>query len=302
MKQLVSGNRIRIGKAKEVGRLVRQRPFRLIATALAALGIYACYQTANIAAEQAAAPGQPDEEYGEWLASPQELATVSSNRIARSLRLNAQAISLGKKVYAEHCDGCHGADLKGLPDQHTPDLTDAEWRFSGDDLPSGGLTKYPSDVEWTVRYGIRSGHPNARGAEVNMLAYYPEYRTKEDTEDFGPDKFLTDEEIDDVVEYVLQLSGQAHDSAKAARGDVLFHDNRKGNCFDCHGEEGTGIDTFGSTNLTKRNLYLYGSDRASILESIIKGRRGVMPAFDDKLKPEEIKAVSVFVFSRAATK
>jgi mono/diheme cytochrome c family protein len=49
-------------------------------------------------------------------------------------------------------------------------------------------------------------------------------------------------------------------------------------------------------------LYLYGSDRASILESIVKGRHGTMPAFDDKLKPEELKAVSVFVFSRAATK
>jgi cytochrome c oxidase cbb3-type subunit 3 len=46
-------------------------------------------------------------------------------------------------------------------------------------------------------------------------------------------------------------------------------------------------------------LYLYGSDRASILESITKGRHGVMPAFEGALKPEEIKAVSVYVFSRA---
>ena len=90
--------------------------------------------------------------------------------------------------------------------------------------------------------------------------------------------------------------------AKAARGEALFHDNTKGNCSDCHGDDGTGIDTFGSSNLTKRNLYLYGSDRASILKSIIKGRRGVMPAFEDKLKPEEIKAVSVFVFLRADSK
>ena len=66
------------------------------------------------------------------------------------------------------------------------------------------------------------------------------------------------------------------------------------------GDDGTGIDTFGSTNLTKPNLYLWGTDRGSIVESIVKGRRGVMPAFDDKLKPEEIKAVSVFIFQRAA--
>jgi cytochrome c oxidase cbb3-type subunit 3 len=274
----------------------RPRVVRTLIAVVAAL-VLGVWYPAEIAAEP---HGDPADETGEFLAKPEELASYSSNRIARSLRLNGQAIKFGKIVYAEHCASCHGDDLKGLPDQHTPDLTDNEWRFSGDDLDSGGLKKFPSDVEWTVRYGIRSDHENARGNEVNMLAYDPQYRTKQDTEDFGSDKFLTDEEIEDVVEYVLQLSGQQADSAKAALGGVLFQKNAKGNCFDCHGDDGAGIDTFGSTNLTKKNLYLWGSDRASIRESIIKGRRGVMPAFDDKLKPEEIKAVSVYVFSRAA--
>src|SRR6266446_4879799 len=270
----------------------------IISTAVLALGLWVYIPTANTA-EQSAAPHEPEEEYGEHLARPEELATVSVNRIARSLRLNAQAMTLGKKVYARSCAECHGADLKGVPEQHTPDLTDAEWRFAGDDLQSGGLTKFPSDVEWTVRYGIRSEHPNTRGAEADMLAYDPQYRNEEDKKDFGDGWFLTLEEIDDVVEYVLQISGQQVDAGKAARGDVLFHDGAKGNCYDCHGDDATGIDTLGSSNLTKTNLYLYGSDRASILESIIKGRRGMMPAFDDKLKPEDIKAVSVYVFSRA---
>jgi cytochrome c oxidase cbb3-type subunit III len=209
---------------------------------------------------------------------------------------------LGRKVFADHCAGCHGEDLKGLPDQHTPDLTDAEWRFAGDDLPSGGATKFPSDVEWTVRYGIRSGNPNARGAEVNMLAYDPQYRIKEDVEDFGDGWYINLDEIDDVVEYVMEISGRPADQAKAARGDALFHDGAKGNCYDCHGDDAAGIDTFGSTNLTRPDLYLYGSDRASIRESIIKGRHGVMPAFEGVLKPEELKAVSVYVFWRAASK
>ena len=273
--------------------VLRSRFVMAAATGAAAL--------AAVALAEPSAPHDPTDDYGEFFARPEELAGASVNRIARSLRLNRQAMVLGRKVYDEHCASCHGDDLKGIPEQHTPDLTDAEWRFSGDDLDSGGLKKFPSDVEWTVRYGIRSGHENARGAEVNMLAYYPEFRTKEDTEDFGPDKFLTDEEIEEVVEYVLQISGQPADGAKAARGDTLFHDNAKGNCFDCHDMGGTGIDTFGSTNLTRRSSYLWGSDRAAIRESIIKGRRGVMPAFDDKLKPEELKAVSVFVFWHAET-
>jgi len=272
--------------------VLRSRCVRAVAIGVALLA-------AGSAAPQSPTQHEPEEEYGELLARPEELATVSVNRIVRSLRLNGQAMSLGRKVYDSHCAECHGADPKGIPDRQPPDLTDAEWRFSGDDLDSGGLKKFPSDIEWTVRYGIRSDHPNTRGAEADMLAYDPQYRNEEDRKDFGDGWFLTLDEIDDVVEYVLKLSGQPANAAKAARGDVLFHDGAKGNCYDCHGEDGTGIDTIGSSNLTRKELYLWGSDRASILESIIKGRRGVRPGFEDRLKPEEIKAVSVFAFSRA---
>jgi cbb3-type cytochrome c oxidase subunit III len=289
------------GLVSRLATFASHRAFRPAMAALAVLGLCLCYQTANKAVGEEAAARDKSEEYGEFLAKPEELASYSANRIGRSLRLRAQALKLGQKVYDQHCASCHGADLKGIAEQHTPDLTDADWRFSGDDVDSGGLKKYPSDVEWTVRYGIRSGHEYARGDEVNMLAYDPQYRTKQDTEDFGDARFLTDDEINDVVEYVLQIGGQPANSAKVARGEALFHDNTKGNCADCHGDGGTGIDTFGSTNLTKPRLYLWGSDRASILESIIKGRRGVMPAFDDKLKPEELRAVSVFVFTHAAS-
>jgi cytochrome c oxidase cbb3-type subunit 3 len=271
------------------------RTRRLASAALVVLGIGA---TADTAAQQPPSP-EPEEEYGEFLARPEDLASVAVNDIVKSIRLNAGAMSLGKKVYEKNCATCHGVDLKGIPDQHTPDLTDADWRFSGDDLASGGNVKFPSDVEWTVRYGIRSGNPNARGLEADMLAYDPQYRTEEDTKEFGSDRFLTPEEIEDVVEYVLQISGQQADAARAARGNTLFLDGTKGNCFDCHGVDGTGSDPIGSTNLTRKDLYLWGSDRASILESIVRGRRGVMPAFEGTLKPEEIKAVSVYVFSHA---
>jgi cytochrome c oxidase cbb3-type subunit 3 len=272
------------------------RTCRLVSTALLALGIGVSNQSANTAAAQASPP--PEEEYGEFLARPAELASVAVNDIVKSIRLNATAMTLGRLVYDKHCASCHDPDLKGVPDQHTPDLTDAEWRFSGDDLASGGTVRFPSDVDWTVRYGIRSGHPNARGMEADMLAYDPQYRNEEDTKDFGDKRFLTPEEIEDVVEYVLQISGQAADAAKAARGDTLFHDGAKGNCYDCHGEDATGSPPIGSTNLTQKKRYLWGSDRASILESVNRGRRGVMPAFEGTLKPEELKAVAVYVWSR----
>jgi cbb3-type cytochrome c oxidase subunit III len=269
----------------------------IISTALLAISVCLGSAGMNPAAPE---PASLDEDYGEYTARPEELASVATNDILKSLRLSKTAMVLGREVYDKSCASCHGANLKGIPDQHTPDLTDAEWRFSGDDYESGGHTKYPSDVEWTVRYGIRSGHENAHGAEVNMLAYDPKYRTDEDTKDFGDKEYLTPAEIGDVVEYVLQISGQRADRAKAARGKTLFNDNTKGNCVDCHGADGSGIDTFGSSNLTKKNLFLYGSDRDSIRESLVKGRHGSMPAFEGVLKPAEIKAVSVFVFSHAA--
>ena len=57
---------------------------------------------------------------------------------------------------------------------------------------------------------------------------------------YGGRRFLTNGEIDDVVEYVLKISGQQADEAKAARGDELFHDGTRGNCNDCHENDGVG--------------------------------------------------------------
>jgi len=277
---------------------------------LTACALGACNQSPATQSAKADAPKNPpgghplsegvtEEDYGEFVARPAELVSVPVNDIVKSIRLNAIAMNLGRTVYDKNCAACHGEDLKGKAEAHAPDLTDVNWRYSGDDLASGGETKLASDVEWTVRYGIRSGSPNARGVEADMLAFDPQYRNEHDLGDFGKIKTVTAEEIDDLAEYVLKVSGQQADPAKADRGMALFLDNAKGNCFDCHTEEATGNPALGSTDLTKKELYLYGSDKASIVESITKGRRGVMPGFDGMLKPEELKAVSVFVFSSA---
>ena len=148
------------------------------------------------------------EEYGEFLARPAELVSVPTNDIMKSLRLSSIAKTFGQEVYNRSCSSCHGADLKGGREQGTPDLTDTNWRFTGDDAATGGGTIYPSDIEWTVRYGIRSGHENARGREANMVAFDPQYRHEEDRAIYGGRRFLSNNEIDDVVEYVLKISGQ----------------------------------------------------------------------------------------------
>src|SRR5882672_629902 len=164
-----------------------------IVTAMAALGIAACNQSASTASAPAAGLSSRTSAFAE------EYASVAVNDIVKSMRLNVTAKTLGQDVYDKSCSACHGADLKGVAVQHTPDLTDSEWRFAGDDLDSAGLTKLPSDVEWTVRYGIRSGHPYARGLEADMVAFDPQFRTAEDTKELGARRFLTPDEISDVA-------------------------------------------------------------------------------------------------------
>lgn len=283
----------------ETARKLRRRTCIIVASALA-VGLAGCNQAANTAAAPAATePAEAEEaEFPEFAVAPAELVNHNVDDIVQSLRLNATAVQLGQRVYAANCASCHGEELQGSREAHAPSLSDPEWLFSGDHLQTGGVVKLPSDVEWTVLYGIRSEHPKTRGLEADMVAYLPENRNEHDKEAYGTERFLTDEEIDEVAEYVMQISGQqVNDRAKAERGRVLFLD--RANCFDCHGDDGTGNPALGSTNLTKPELYLFGSDRATVLETINHGRRGTMPAFEGKLRPEEIKAVSVFTFWRA---
>ena len=282
----------------------RQITVRFALATLAAAALAGCNEasTADSAPATKAASaenGAPPEEYGEFLARPAELASIATNDIMKSLRLSSTAKTVGMEVYGRACASCHGADLKGMREHGTPDLTDTLWRFAGDDAETGGAKIYPSDIEWTVRYGIRSGHENARGSEANMVAFDPQYRLPKDTAEYGSGRFLTDEEIGDVVEYVLKIGGQQADESKAARGQELFHDGTKGNCNDCHEMGGVGNLAIGSTNLTAPKLYLYGSDRAAITESIVRGRAGMMPGFDGQLKEEEIKAVAVYIYYRS---
>jgi hypothetical protein len=74
------------------GSITLRSAFRLHALLAAATIAFG----AGIAAAQQAAGTEPEEEYGEFLARPAELVSVPINDIARSLRLNAGAMLLGK--------------------------------------------------------------------------------------------------------------------------------------------------------------------------------------------------------------
>lgn len=187
--------------------------------------------------------------------------------------------ALGKQVYAKACASCHGADLQGSAAAHAPNLKDGIWLFGSDDLDVPYGFMHASDIAYTVRHGIHSPDPKGRNAVV-MPALSPR---------------LTETEIADVTEFVLKLAKEPHDAVKAARGQIVFDD--EGECFDCHGWTGKGDGAIGSADFT-RDLWLWGKDRAAIMEGIRKGRMGVCPGFKDEVSEPEIAAVSAYVLSR----
>ena len=110
---------------------------------------------------------------------------------------------------------------------------------------------------------------------------------------FGKEGVLKPEQIVAVANYVRSLSGlPTAPGYDAAAGAKIFADN----CVACHGDKGQGNQELGAPNLSDK-IWLYGSDEATIIETIANGRSGVMPAWVDRLDPSTIKALAVYVHS-----
>jgi cytochrome c oxidase cbb3-type subunit III len=108
---------------------------------------------------------------------------------------------------------------------------------------------------------------------------------------------LSSKQIVDVANYVRSLSGLPADDLKAAMGAEVF----KANCVACHGADGKGNTVIGAPNLTDRT-WLYGGSLASIVETVTKGRHGMMPSQDKVLSPETIHLLTAYVWGLSNTK
>jgi cytochrome c oxidase cbb3-type subunit 3 len=110
---------------------------------------------------------------------------------------------------------------------------------------------------------------------------------------FGKENVLKPDEIVVVANYVRSLSGlPTRPGFDLAAGTKLFAEN----CSACHGEDAKGNPELGAPNLTDR-IWLYGSDEATIIETVTNGRAGVMPAWEGRLDTGTIKAMAVYVHS-----
>jgi cytochrome c oxidase cbb3-type subunit 3 len=111
---------------------------------------------------------------------------------------------------------------------------------------------------------------------------------------WGP--VLGEQGVKDVAHYVMSLSGLPADSIRVARGRPLFQQN----CVACHGPEGKGNQALGAPNLTDKT-WLFSAAEPVIIETISKGRTGVMPAHKNLLSPEKIHLLTGYVYSLSRT-
>jgi cytochrome c oxidase cbb3-type subunit 3 len=177
--------------------------------------------------------------------------------------LRAFALASARAAFAGNCSSCHGAGGQGF--KGYPNLVDDQWLWGGS----------LADIERTIAFGIRNAHPEARQSQMPR---------------FGVDGLLDRAQIGDVVDHVLALSGQSHDPTAAGRGATVYAEN----CAACHGDRGEGNPELGAPRLATR-VFLYGGDRASLIESVVNARAGNMPAWTDRLDKATIRALAVYV-------
>jgi cytochrome c oxidase cbb3-type subunit 3 len=176
---------------------------------------------------------------------------------AEALAKDAAAMAIGERLFANNCAQCHGADARGS--KGFPNLT-----LSG---ASRLATGSPESIETTITNG-RQGVMPPMAAAVG-----------------------TAEDVHNVANYVLSLSGSAHNNVAAQLGKAKFVV-----CAACHGPEGKGNQAIGAPNLTDQ-VWLHGWGEAAITAMVTQGKVNVMPAQAQRLSPAQIHVLAAYVWS-----
>ncbi|MFT5588251.1 MAG: cytochrome c oxidase cbb3-type subunit 3 [Bradyrhizobium sp.] len=166
-----------------------------------------------------------------------------------------QAHAIGERLFLTYCAQCHGSDAHGS--KGFPNLTDKDWLYGGD----------PETIKTTLLHG-RNGIMPPMGAALG-----------------------SDQDVGNVAQYVLSLSGATSDPIKRVLGQSKF-----AVCAACHGADAKGNQALGSPNLTDK-IWLYGGSADTIMETIRKGRNNVMPAFQDFLGEAKVHVLAAYVWS-----
>ncbi|AVW99134.1 cytochrome-c oxidase, cbb3-type subunit III [Vibrio vulnificus] len=165
-----------------------------------------------------------------------------------------EALKVGQRLFLQNCSQCHGSDARGQ--KGFPNLTDTAWLYGGE----------PQAIVTTIMHGRIGQMPAWKDA-------------------------LGEQGVEEVVSYVLSLSGRKVNAREAEAGKARFVV-----CAACHGTDGKGNPAVGAPDLTDKD-WLFGDSRADITETVMNGRSGVMPAWKDILGEDKVQLVSAYVWS-----
>ena len=99
------------------------------------------------------------------------------------------------------------------------------------------------------------------------------------------------QDVHNVANYVLSLSGSPHNAIAASQGRAKFMV-----CAACHGPDGKGNQALGTPNLTD-GVWLHGWGEEAIVAMVDKGKTNVMPAHGARLTTEQIHVLASYVWS-----
>ena len=187
------------------------------------------------------------------------------DQIEKNPELLEFAMASAKATFGDNCATCHGSGAQG--GLGYPNLNDDDWLW-------GGTLK---DIHTTLLYGIRSQNEQTRFSQMPRFLH---------------DGLLNRDQVDDLANYVLSLSGRDHDAAAAKRAAPLFQEQ----CSACHGTDAKGRREEGAPNLTD-GIWLHGGSYSQIVSSISNMHEGIMPAWVARLDPATLRSMAVYIHS-----
>jgi cytochrome c oxidase cbb3-type subunit III len=172
----------------------------------------------------------------------------------KQLAADTQAMGIGERLFLNNCAACHGSDARGS--KGFPNLTDSDWLWGGTF----------ADIQKTISEG-RNGVMPPMAAAVG-----------------------SGDDVHNVAQYVLSLSGSPHDSVAAQLGRSKFTA-----CAACHGIDGKGNTAMGAPNLSDK-IWLHGWGEPAIVAMVNGGKNNVMPAHGSRLTAEQVRVLAAYVW------